>query len=398
METCSAIGGLPLATDTPTRESLSQVTILEARCTRDLLRWIRFPLSLYPEESPWVAPLERELRRRLSKKNPFFGYGEASPLLAVDGSGRVRGRILAHVNRKHQEEHHERAAFFGYFEAEDDPAVARTLVDAARRFARERGCDRIRGPFNMTAYQELGVLLEGFEHSHGVAETHTRPYYPRLLEAAGLTPCKLISTFINPELQKLDPATILKQKHHALLADPSLTIRSMDLRHWDRELGRFGEMLNRCFAGNWHYLPLSPEEVRFEYGGLKQLIHPELVLVAEIGGQPVGFLICLPDVYQLLRPMRGRLSTLGVIRFMRNRHRLRQASVLTIGVLPEVQARGMIRVLMYKLVQTLQRLGYTSLTATWVGDDNPASLSHAKALGGSRKHRLAIYESAVPCP
>jgi len=397
MDSCTAQGLMSLAAAIPARsESLSgAVSVLEARSKADLLRWIRFPLGIYSEEGPWVAPLERELRRRLSKKNPFFGYGEAAPLLAVDREGRVRGRILVHINRKHQEEHRERAAFFGYFESEDDPAVARALVDAARRYARERGCDRIRGPFNMTAYQELGIVLEGFEHSHGVAETHTHPSYPRLLEAAGLSPCKLISTFINPELQKLDPETIIRQKHRTLLADPALTIRNMNLRRWDQELGRFGEMLNRCFAGNWHYLPLSPEEVLFEYGGLKQLIHPELVLVAEIAGQPVGFLICLPDVYQLLRPMRGRLSTLGVIRFMRNRHKLRQACLLTIGVLPEVQARGMIRVLMYRLVQTLQRLGFTSLTTTWGGAANPPSLAHAQALGVTRKHRLAIYESAL---
>jgi GNAT superfamily N-acetyltransferase len=371
------------------------VTVVEARRTSELKRWIRFPLSLYPEDSPWVAPLERELRRRLSDRNPFFRHGEAAPLMAVDASGRVRGRVLAHVNRKHQEEHRERAAFFGYFECEDDPQLARALLDAARRYARERGCDRIRGPFNMTAYQELGILLDGFERTHSVAETHTRRGYPRLLEAAGLSPCKLISTFINPELERLDPETIIGPKHRALLADPALTIRTMDLRRWEAELGRFGELLNRCFAGNWHYLPLGPEEVAFEYGGLKQLIQPELVKVAELHGEPVGFLICLPDVYELLRPMRGRLSTLGVIRFMRNRHKLRQACLLTIGVLPEVQARGLIRVLMYRLVQSLQRLGYTSLTTTWVGDDNPASLAHARSLGVVRKHRLALYESAL---
>jgi prevent-host-death family protein len=36
------------------------------------------------------------------------------------------------------------------------------LLDAAASFARERGCAVLRGPFNMTAAQEMGIVVEGF--------------------------------------------------------------------------------------------------------------------------------------------------------------------------------------------------------------------------------------------
>ena len=361
---------------------------------RELTRWIRFPYSIYPADGQWVPPLERELRRRLSPRNPYFRHGEARAFLALE-QGRVRGRILAHVNRKHIEAHGERVAFFGYFECDDDPWVARGLFDAASSFAREHGCDRLRGPFNMTAYQELGILLQGFDRSHSVGETHTAPYYPRLLQAAGLQPCKHISTFLNPDLQQLDPQSLLGARFQQLPQQTEITVRTVDLRHYKREVLGLGQILNACFEGNWHYVPLSDDEVRFDYGGLKPVLRSDLVLVAEHHGEPVGFAICMPDVYQLLRPMRGRLSIRGLLRFQQGRDRLRQACLLTIGVRPEHRRGGVIRLLLHQLVHTLQRLGYTSLTGTWVGDDNEASLAQTRALGMVRKHRLAIYEGRV---
>jgi len=102
--TCTAEA--PAVLTLPDETAKEGVVVAQAVTSRrDLTRWIRLPYSIYSPESPWVAPLERELRRRLSRKNPFFSSGEALPLIAVDSAGQVRGRILAHVNRQHVEEH-----------------------------------------------------------------------------------------------------------------------------------------------------------------------------------------------------------------------------------------------------------------------------------------------------
>ena len=51
--------------------------------------------------------------------------------------------------------------------------------------------------------------------------------------------------------------------------------------------------------------------------------------------------------------------------------------------------------MMHHQVLALQKLGYTSLTATWIGDDNPGSLAQVKLLKMERKHRVAVYEKQL---
>jgi GNAT superfamily N-acetyltransferase len=371
------------------------VRIGAVRTARQLKRWIRFPYSIYSADSAWVAPPERLLRLRLSKSNPIFEHCEAQPLLALDAQGRVRGRVLAHVNHQHLVQHGERVGFFGFFECEDDPAVARALLDAASEFAAERGCVALRGPFNMTAYQELGIVTEGFGQPMGLAETHTAEHYPALMEAAGMQPCKRISTFHNNNLAELQPDSWLEERHHKLIADPNFSVRTMDMRRYKHELVGFGDLLNDCFRRNWHYLPLSAREVQFEFGGLKQVIHPELVLVAEYHGLPVGFAIAMPDVNRLLRPMRGKMGPVKLVQLLRGMRRLRQACLTSIGVARQLRAAGVMRVMLHRMVKTLQRLGFESLSSTWVGDDNFGSLAQVRLLEMERKHRLSVYERGI---
>ena len=159
------------------------VRVRAATTGEDLEAWITFPRRfVYGTRSPWVPPLDGDLRRMLDRrKNPFFRHGTALPLLATDGTGRPLGRILAHVYHRHNVRHGERAAFFGYFECRGDPGAAQALVAAAAELGAQHGCTILRGPFNMTAMQEMGILVEGFDAAPAVDETYTAPYYPALL-------------------------------------------------------------------------------------------------------------------------------------------------------------------------------------------------------------------------
>src|SRR5437867_7576792 len=114
--------------------------------------------EVQPPGSPWVRPLDAVLLDYLHpRRNPFYGAGEGRAFLAADG-GRDVGRVLAHVWRRHAALHAERVGYFGFFECIDDPAAASALLDAAAAFARERGCSVLRGPFDMTAAQEIGIV------------------------------------------------------------------------------------------------------------------------------------------------------------------------------------------------------------------------------------------------
>jgi hypothetical protein len=136
----------------------------------------------------WVRPLDSVIRGCLDfKGNPYYKEGCGQAILAKRGQQTV-GRILAHVWWRHHRLHADRVGYFGFFECNNDPEAAKALLDSAERVQFE-GCSVIRGPFNMTAAQEMGIIAEGFDKMPGIDMVYTQPWYPLLLEQAGFRPC-----------------------------------------------------------------------------------------------------------------------------------------------------------------------------------------------------------------
>ncbi len=376
---------------------MGTVQVRPVRTKADVAAWIQFPRRhIYTPDSPWVPPLDGDLRRMLDAgANPFFRHGEATPFLAVDERVEPVGRILAHVSHRHNVRHGERASFFGYFECRDDVEAARALVDAAREFGVQHGCTVLRGPFNMTAMQEMGILIEGFENPPVVDETYTAPWYPALLESAGLTPTFPVTTYRVDDLAETDPDALLAARHRALLADGRLRIRPANMKAYDREIETLRELLNDSFADNPYFVPITGDEFRFQIGPMRRVMDPAISLVAELDGVPVAFCVALPDFNPLLKRMRGSMGPRQIMTFLAGKALVRDAVVIIIGVQRPLQGRGIMRAVQAELVRALRRRRYRTLTITWIADVNEKSRATARALGGRPWHRLTLYEGPI---
>ena len=53
--------------------------------------------------------------------------------------------------------------FFGFFECVPDVGVASALFNAATDWLRQRGKSRLIGPLNFCIYDEMGLLVDGFD-------------------------------------------------------------------------------------------------------------------------------------------------------------------------------------------------------------------------------------------
>ena len=143
-------------------------------------------MRLYRNEPNWIPPLVAERRAFLDRsKNPFFSHAEAQFFLALR-DGEPVGRISAHLDRHFNEFQGNDWGMFGFFESEDDPAVAGALLDAAQAWLRDRGRDRMVGPMDFTTNDECGLLIEGHERKPLILEGWHHRYYPELLEGWGL--------------------------------------------------------------------------------------------------------------------------------------------------------------------------------------------------------------------
>jgi hypothetical protein len=376
------------------------VTVVTVTTGADLATWVRFPReSIYPSSSPWVPPRDCDLERLLDRSvNPFFQHGDATAFLARGADGRPLGRILAQIYHPHNERHEERTAFFGLFECQNDQEAASALIRAAAAAGAGWGCDTLRGPFNMTAMQEMGILVDGFEHPPAVDQTYTPPYYPALLERAGLHTAYPHTTYRIDDVGKIDLDGLLGEQHRVLTAERRLQIRSARMRQFDRELETLRILLNDSFAELPHFVPLTAEELTFQVGAYRSFLDPSLLLVAEMDGVPRGFVLAVPDFNPLLKRLDGRsdaAQTLRMLPAVAGWLWRRDACLIIQGVERRLQGQGIMRLLHHQLIRNLRRARYRGLSVTWIEEENRRSAASVKALGAKPCHQLVLYEGAI---
>ena len=166
-------------------KSSGEITVSPVQNDASLWEFLRLPWRIYQGDPYWVPPILSQQRQFLDpRRGPFFEIGEARYFLASQ-DGRPVGRLSAHINRLHDTCHGPETGFFGFFECIPDRDVAAALFEAAAAWLRERGKTRLVGPLNFGIYDEMGLLVEGFDSMPVLFQTHNPPYYQDLLASLG---------------------------------------------------------------------------------------------------------------------------------------------------------------------------------------------------------------------
>ena len=128
---------------------------------------------------------------------------------------------------------------------------------------------------------------------------------------------------------------------------------------------------------------------------LKPLIDPDLVIFMERQGEIIGATLSMPDLNSAIRKMNGRLLPFGLIKFLIHRNRIDSARILTLGVVPEYQGRGLDALLYHELSKTLHVKGITWAEASWVLEDNRMMIRGIELLGGVLDKTYRVYELTI---
>ncbi|MCU0727233.1 MAG: N-acetyltransferase [Planctomycetes bacterium] len=360
---------------------------------RDRRRFIEVEFRLNRNDPIWVPPLRVDRMAMLDpRRNPFFEHAEVAHFVAVR-DGRDAGRIAAVRNRLHEEIHGEAAAFFGFFETEEDPETARGLLDAAASFARERGLSILRGPASYDSNDVFGALVSGFDDPPMILMPYNRPALPPLLEAAGFRKARdLLAWWMTPD----GMPDRIRRIAGRVAEREGFSLRPLRKDRFEEEVRIVRDLYNRCWERNWGFVPLTDAEIAARARDLRRIVVPDLVLFAEVAGAPVGFAMSLPDVNHALRPLRsGRLFPLGLFRLLYRLRRVHRLRILTLGLLPEYRNRGLETAMYVRIFDRGQELGFVLGECSWILEDNVAMNRGIEACGGRIARRYRVYERPV---
>lgn len=374
------------------------IEIREQKPGSDISAFIGFAREIFAHDPAYIAPLDMEVKDRLDPKaNPFFEHGEATIFTAYR-DGKLVGRCTAQIDREHLRIHQDGAGFFGFFDTIDDVEVAKALLGAAEAWLRERGATVMRGPYSLNINEEIGCLVEGFEHPPVLMMPHHRAYQGRLIEAAGLTKAMDVYAWY----YKVEPPPERARKaHEQLLAMPEVRFRSVKKSEMRKELDSILEIFNDAWKNNWGFVPATPAEIEKMAKDMSLLIDEDIAFFAEIDGRPVAVCIALPNLNEAVRDLDGKLFPFGIFKML---YRLKvkkpkSARLLILGIREElrhVKKYGGLSTAIYaELARRGIAAGYEWAELGWTLEVNRPINLGIRAMKGQQYKTYRLYERPI---
>ena len=373
---------------------MSDVVIKKVETKKDLKDFIKMQWKIYKNDNYWVPPLILERMELLDKnKNPFFQHAEAEYFLAFKNN-EIVGRIAAIKNDLHNQIHNENIGFFGFFESINDNEVAKKLFETAENWLKQKGLSASRGPANPSSNDEWGLLIDGFNDSPRVLMTYNPEYYKKLIEAKGYYKIKDLYAY------KLENKEVVKAEKFArgakIVAERyNVKVRTLNMKKLDEEVAKIKEVYNKAWAPNWGFVPLTEAEIDKMAKDLKLLVDPDLVLFLEVENKTIGFALVMPDINFVLKEINGKLLPFGWLKFFTAKKKIDWVRIITLGIIPEYQKKGIDSIFYYEIINRAQKKGYYLGEASWILEDNEMMNRGLVNLNGTVYKKYRIYEKKL---
>jgi GNAT superfamily N-acetyltransferase len=372
------------------------ITKVSSRADRDA--FMKFPWRIYENDPAWVPPLIIERKEFLDReKHPFFEHGNAELFLARR-DGEIVGRIAASDDPKYNALHGSNVGCFGMFESIDDQEVANALFGAATDWLRTLGRDEIMGPIDYSTNYLCALLIDGFNHPPTLLTPHNPPYYSRLIEGWGFE--KVMDFFAWWFAHPANAAARLRKLAGALKKrSERVKIRHGNLASLESEARSIRAIYNQAWEKNWGFVPFSEKEFAHMTKEMKPLLLPDLIWLAEIGSEPVGFILCVPDINVALKKINGRLTTfglpIGLAKLLYHKSRIKTVRLVALGVVPKYRRHGIAEMLVLHIIEeAMLKRGFIG-ECSLILENNIMMNRFLEAIGAEKYKTFRVYNRSL---
>lgn len=383
---------------------MRKIEITPVANKRDRREFVDLAYRLNGSDPNWVPPLRMEATELVTPgKNPFFDHADVELMLARE-HGRTVGRISAHIDLLALAQPPEQGmgpgtGNWGLLEAEDEE-IAHALIARAEEWLRAKEMTRVLAPLSLSIWEEPGQLVRGHDQSPTIMMGHQPERYARWIETAGYEPAKSLLTYELDVTREFPP--LIKRIVAAGERNARIRIRNVDKSRFEEEARLILEILNDAWSDNWGFVPFTEAEIAHAGKKFKPVVFEDLIMIAEYDGEPVAFMMTLPDINEAIAPLKGRLLPFGWAKLLLwlRKPRVRTMRVPLMGVRKKLQSSRMASQLAFMMIEHIRRNAIANYGTSrgeigWILDDNQGMIAIADAIDSHVNREYVIYEKRV---
>ncbi len=362
---------------------------------RLLKEFIFLPQKIYSSRNNWVPPIYMdEWAFHNPKKNKALSYSEVTRAIAYQ-NGKPVGRIMGIINKKYNDQHDLKNISFFNLDCINNANVAQTLMGFVQHWGKEKGMNKVIGPYGFSDKDPQGLQIEGFDHLP-VIVTPTNPAYLQwLVEGVGYQ--KEIDC-VSYQLCVPETMPAVYEKIANRIVSNS-NIRLLEFRN-KKELKPYIlpalRLMNEAYAHLYGYSSMMEEEMQGLADQYLFVLDPEFVKVIQTQtGETIAFGVGMPDISKGIQRAKGNLFPFGFIHILLASRKAKQLNLMLGAVKQSFRGIGLNVLLGKSMLESARKRGFTVMDSHLILETNKLMRSEFEKVGGTVYKRYRVYQKSL---
>jgi hypothetical protein len=285
-------------------------------------------------------------------------------------------------------------ARFGFIECYNDQEVAHALITDIEEWGRQKGMNKIIGPYGFTDRDIQGLLIEGFEHEPVVDSACNFEYMPKLVENEGYIKemdCVIYRWALSNHLPE-----IFEKVFQRVIKRPDCKFLEFTKKsQLEPYVLPVLKAINESFKDIYGFVPMDELEMRELKKRYMPILDPRFVKLVVKGDEVISYLISMPNLYKGLQKANGYLLPFGIFHIIKAMKTAKSVNFMLGGTIPSYQKQGLDVYFTLTTIYSARKAGMTSVDTHVVMEDNVGMMGEFKKYGGVLLKRFRVYQKPL---
>ncbi|MDA2920179.1 aminotransferase class I/II-fold pyridoxal phosphate-dependent enzyme [Desulfobacterota bacterium AH_259_B03_O07] len=358
----------------------NRVVVYEIRTKDKITESIKFSWKVYKDYPQWVPYfLIKDRVKLLSGDYHYFRKNVLTRRFIVKENDEIVGTVSAFADKRFIHYWKQNVGFLGFFDAlPGHSAAIISLIETAIGFLKSQGLEEVWAPVNVPfVFYGAGILSNNFDKTPSFLQPYNPEYYKEYFEKSGFNTLKKLPHFA------IDLTSTQSIKNiDNIVQNSKINIRKVRKSAFDNEARIVLRILNESFPRLWNYVLFEDREFIEFVSDFKDLIDDDLWLIAEVRGEPLGFVGAFPQCAKIFKSASGELESFDLCLVPQELQLIREGAIVLLGVIDKYRHMTVGLNLLAKLCSNMIDKGYRKTTCTWEISDKGGAKKIIEKIGG----------------